>query len=211
MIITRARTIIGAAVLLALLADGCGREVTGVAVGRQDMTGAGNGCTAVSAPMTPIPTQANDEPRMLIPQPSGWEPTTMLDSEMKRFEMVNESLTANDFAWVLVALDSEPGRSEPKTVFDAARRGIVTEAGGTDMKVTDGTVCGYPAQTLHYTMAATRLPIATPATTLTVVVQTPGKTYAAVVNITTTDADNPDYRRAAETMLTGLQVLPSVL
>ena len=69
MTLTRARTLVGAAVLLALLGVGCTRHVTGAAIGRQDITGAGIACTAVSAPMTPIPTKSDDEPRMLIPQP----------------------------------------------------------------------------------------------------------------------------------------------
>jgi hypothetical protein len=208
MISTRAATMVGAAVLLALLFVGCTRQVSGVAIGRQDITGAGNACTAVSAPLTPIPTQAEDEPRMLIPQPSGWQRTTMRDSEYIRFVMVKQSLTANDFASsVVVSLQSKAGRIDPTTVFDNARHELVTNAGATDLVVTDGTVCGHPAQTIHYTEAATGRVAAHPGTLLTAVVHTTGKTYAADVTIITTNDDHPAYQRAAETILTGFQLL----
>jgi len=212
MTITRAKTMSAAAVVLALLAGGCGSEVNGVAVGRRDMTAAGNGCTEVSAPITPISTKTNDEPRLRIPQPSGWEPTTTVDSDISRFEMENENLTADDFAWVLVALESQPGQDDPTTVFEAFREGMLAGAGAGDVKVTDGTVCGHPAQTLRYTMAPDdRLPVTAPATSLVVVAHGTNETYAAIVTILTTNTDIPAYRHAAETILTGFQVLPSVL
>jgi hypothetical protein len=212
MTITRAKTMSASAAVLALLAGGCGSDVTGVAVGRRDMTAAGNGCTEVSAPMTPISTKANDEPRLRIPQPSGWEPTTTVDSDISRFEMENENLTPDDFAWLLVGLESEPGRDDPAMVLDAIREGMLTEAGARDVKVTDGTVCGHPAQTLRYTIAPDELlPVTAPATSLVVVAHGTNKTYAAIVTIMTTNDDTPAYQHAAETILTGFQVLPSVL
>jgi hypothetical protein len=211
-ITTRARTASAAAVLAALLGGGCGSEVAGVAVGRDDMSAAGNGCTEVSAPMTPISTMANDEPRLRIPQPSGWKSTTTLDSEASRFEMEHEHLTADDFAWVLVAMESELGRHDPASVLDSIRQALVTEAGARDVKVTDGTVCGHPAQTLRYTMAPDDLlPATAPGTALVVVANGTSKTHAVIVSILTTNPDVPAYQRAAETILTGFQVLPSAL
>jgi hypothetical protein len=212
MIIKRTRTISAAVAVLALIAAGCGSKVTGVAVGRHDMTAAGNGCAEVSAPVTPISTMANDEPRLLIPQPEGWQSTPTLDSEIARFEMENKTLTDDGFAWVLVGLKSEPGQHDPSVVLDAIREGMLTEAGAIDVEVTDGTVCGHPAQTLRYTVAPDdRLPVAAPGTSLVVVAHGSSKTYVAIVSILTTSADTPAYQLAADTILTGFQVLPSVL
>jgi hypothetical protein len=212
MINTRAKTVSAASLVLALLAGGCGSEVTGVAVGQRDMTAAGNGCTEVSAPITPISTMANDEPRLLIPQPEGWESTPTLDSEIARYEMENKTLTGDGFAWVLVGLKSEPGQHDPTVVLDAIREGMLTEADARDVEVTDGTVCGHPAQTLRYTIAPDdRLPVAAPGTSLVVVAHGSSKTYVAIVSILTTSADTPAYQLAADTIVTGFQVLPSVL
>ena len=79
---------LGAVVLPTLVAvGGCTRQVTGVAVGLHDNALGGNVCTAVSAPMTPIPTHADDVSRVLIPQPSGWERTSTR-VRLIRFEMM---------------------------------------------------------------------------------------------------------------------------
>jgi len=49
-------------------------------------------CEQVSAPMTDIPTRTDQEPRLRIPQPQGWERTTKLDSETIRFALRNPGL-----------------------------------------------------------------------------------------------------------------------
>ena len=81
---------------------------------------------------------------MLIPQPSGWEQTTVPDFELFRFVMVNRSLLANDFATIAtVMLESEAGRKDPASVFENIRESLVTVAGATDLVATDGTLCGH--------------------------------------------------------------------
>lgn len=96
---------LGAVVLPTLVAvGGCTRQVTGVAVGLHDNALGGNVCTAVSAPMTPIPTHADDVSRVLIPQPSGWDRTSTR-VPLIRFAMMKKRLTADDFgASAVVAL-----------------------------------------------------------------------------------------------------------
>jgi hypothetical protein len=42
---------------------------------------------------------------------------------------------------VVVSPNSEAGRIDPTTVFDNARQRLVTDAGATDLTVTDGAVC----------------------------------------------------------------------
>lgn len=44
-----------------------------------------------------------------------------------------------------MSLDSEAGRIDPTTVFDNARQRLVTDAGATDLTVTDGMVCRHPS------------------------------------------------------------------
>jgi hypothetical protein len=211
MIITRARIVSAAVAVLALLASGCS-AVTGNAVGRHDMTAAGNDCTEVEAPMTPISAEANEEPRLRIPQPAGWEVVTAVDAETARFQMENPQLTDDDFAWVMVGLESQPGHDDPAMVIDAIREGMLSEAEATDVTVTDGTVCGQPAQTLSYTMTPDELlSIPAPGTSLVVVTHGTNRTYAAIVTILTTNPDAAAYQDAAETILTGFQVLPSVV
>jgi hypothetical protein len=208
MTITRARTLISAAVLLTVLAVGCTREVVGVAAMEQNVAaGVLDACTEVSAPMTPVPAEADDEPRMLIPQPSGWERTPEPDSKLVRFAMAYVSLTASRLALVAVALKSKVGHDDPATVFDDLRWAAEKDPGTTDLVFSDTTVCGNPAQTVNYTrMATDELPTRTE-TMLAVVVHTTGKTHAASVAISTNDPDNPEYQRALHTIVTGFQVL----
>ena len=53
-------------------------------------------CVAVDAPLTTIPVRNDDEPVMKIPQPRGWDRTTM-GSELIRFAMANRSLVTDGF------------------------------------------------------------------------------------------------------------------
>lgn len=207
MIITRGRTMVAVTALLTLLAVGCTREVNGVATGQQKIAGTTTACTFVSAPMATVPGEADDEPRVLIPEPSGWEPTTAPDSETFRFGMEHGSLVAGRFAVASVRLKTKVGHHDTATVFDEVRSNAEKDDGNKDLTVDDATVCGYPALTLRYTRVATdQLPTRTE-TMLFAVVHSVGKTHGAWVTVTTNDADNPAYQRAAETILDGFQVL----
>lgn len=54
-------------------------------------------CQSVSAPLTDIPTRTDQEPKMRIPVPPGWERSTKMDSEQIRFSIRNQGLTADGF------------------------------------------------------------------------------------------------------------------
>ena len=45
-------------------------------------------CEQVSAPMTDIPTRTDQEPRMRVPQPQGWERTTKLDGILRSHQLL---------------------------------------------------------------------------------------------------------------------------
>jgi hypothetical protein len=206
MIVARSKTVV-AACLLTVLAVGCTRQVSGVATGQQKITGTTNACNFVSAPLTPIPAQADDELRIVMPQPSGWVRESEHESESVRFAMANGSLRAGRVAVAAVSLKTKVGHHDPATVFVDVRRKAERDSGTRDLTVTDAKVCGYPAQTFRYTRLATdELPTRTE-TLLMVVVPSTGKSHAAWVTITTNDANSPDYQRAADTILSGFQVL----
>ena len=87
--------------------------------------------------------------------------------------------------------------------MEQGRPALVTMGGATGLKVKPATLCGQPAETVDYVGSAMGQRAAHPATVLTAVMQAGGTTYFVTVTIQTTDADNPTYRRDAETILTG--------
>jgi hypothetical protein len=204
-IIARGRTMVAATVLLMLVAVGCTREVTGAATGPQKITGTTNACTFMPVPMVAIPTQ-DDEPRVLIPELSGWDRITNPNPKHFRFAMGHGSPPAGH-AELAVGLKSKPGHDEPARVFDEVRRKAENDSASRDLIVTHTKVCGYPAQALRYTLAATDRSPTLSNTELLVVAHTTGKTYAAAAIISTDDPGSPAYQQAADTMLRGFQVL----
>ena len=168
----------------------------------------GDSCTPVHAPVKSIPALATSEPQLAIPQPAGWERNTMLDSQLIRFALVNKSLIANRFApTVVVTLESAAGAHDARKLFEQSRSALVTMGGATDLSVKPATLCGQPAEIVEYVGNAMGKLAAHPATVLAVVMQAGGTTYLVTVTIQTTDADNPTYRRDAETILTGFTLL----
>jgi hypothetical protein len=155
----------------------------------------------------PVPAEADDEPRILIPQPSGWERTSDADSELVRFAMTDASLTGDHLAFAVVGLQSKVGYHEPATIFEDLRWDAEKDPGITDLTLTGSTVCGYPALTANYTKLATDELPTRKETMQTVVVNTTNRTHAATVSISTNDANNPAYQRDLATILPGLRVL----
>ncbi len=212
--ITAARA--AAAVLVAataLLATACTRTIEDArVVAAPDMGKAGvtaSDCTSVDAPMTSIPDHGNDEPIMKIPQPDGWERVTMMDSELIRFTMRDTGMAVNGFGpTAVVTLESHPGVTDPKEVFDAQQSVLESGVGATDVHAADATLCKLPATIIDYT-TPTIGPIAPhPAKVLCVVLQTDKRTFAMTVTLQTADPGNPTYQHDSETILTGFQMLP---
>lgn len=165
-------------------------------------------CTEVDAPLTTVDTISDTEPVLKIPQPDGWERTTMLDSELIRFAMSNRSLARDDFApTAVVTLEGARGSEEPSVVFEAQRMSLEAGFGATDLQITEGMVCGLPAETVRYVTPPMGNLSPHPAIVVCVVLQTDDMTYAAAVTLQTTDVDNPIYQRDSEAILTGFQML----
>lgn len=166
-------------------------------------------CEEVDAPLTTIPEVKDDDPVMKIPQPQGWERTTKLDSELFRFTMVNRSLSEDGFASnVVVTLESVPGIEDPGELFDSQREALESGFGATDLRVTEGTLCGLPTEIVEYQTPVIGNIAPHPGSALMTVLHADGVTYAVSVTIQTADPDNPTYQRDAEMILKGFQLLP---
>jgi hypothetical protein len=108
-------------------------------------------CEAVDAPLMTIPATNDDDPVMKIPQPHGWDRSTKLDSELFCFTMVNRSLNKDGFASnVVVTLESVLGIEDQDEVFKSQREALESVFGATDLRVTEGTLCGLPTETVQY-------------------------------------------------------------
>jgi hypothetical protein len=166
-------------------------------------------CTTVDAPLTSIPALRDDEPVLKIPQPQGWVRSTKLDSELFRFAMINRGLNGNGFASnVVVTLEGVPGFEQPDAVFESQRNALESGFGATDLRVTDHTLCGLPAETVQYQTPVMGNLARHPGTVVMAVLHTDDMTYASSVTIQTAAPDDPTYRKDAEAILTGFQMLP---
>jgi hypothetical protein len=200
--------------IASLLAVGCSRAVEGHPVAASGAGGPDDSqCTKVDAPLTTVPAAAgapdDSEPTMRVPQPEGWDRITKMDSEMIRFTMGNKALGVTGFgASAVVTIESHPGELDASSFFDQARDAMASSFGDVDLDYSDGTVCGLPAQTMHYILPqGGALKQEVSATAVMVVVFTGSKTYGVVLTIQSPVAENPDYQRDAETITTGFQVL----
>jgi hypothetical protein len=166
-------------------------------------------CEAVDAPLTTIPVRNDDEAVMKIPQPRGWVRSTMMDSELIRFAMANQSLVKDGFAPnVVVTFESARGIEDPSVVFESEREGLESLAGASDLRVTEHSLCGLPAETVHFQMAAIGNVPPHPAIAVFALLHTDDMTYVACATVQSTDPDNPTYQRDIDMILTGLQLLP---
>jgi hypothetical protein len=211
-IAARAATVVlGATVMV--LASACTRVVDDArVVAARDMGKApasASDCTSVDAPMTSIPDHTDEEPVMKIPQPEGWERVTMMDSQLIRFTMRNEAMAKDGFApTAVVTLESHPGITEPREVFDAQLDALKSGIGATDVSVRESTVCELPAETIDYTTPQLGALPPHPASVLTAVMPTEDDTYAMTMTVQSADPGNPAFQHDAEMIATGFQMLP---
>ena len=183
----------------------CGQSTP---AGTSSSSDTASACTKVDAPLLNVDPRSDDEPKVAIPQPSGWERYTQMDSELIRAALVNKSLTANDFTPnVVYTMDKLPGSIDSQKALDSERDGLVKVGGATDVKVTPGTVCGLPGQTVHYMLAASGTVARHPAILREAVVKAGDHTYVVSVTVQTTNPADPTYQRDAATIIDGMQVL----
>jgi hypothetical protein len=169
-----------------------------------------NECEQVSAPLTAIDSRAPGEPQLKIPQPTGWERASMLDSDVIRFTMRNKGLSDNTFMpTAVVTLESvSASNSDNQTIFDQERAALVDRLGATDLSTTATTRCGDEAELVDYDAPSMgRIP-PRKVRTLMVAGTFHNNTFVSTVTVQSTDPGNSVYARDTDAVLTGFQMLP---
>ncbi|MCX2934836.1 LpqN/LpqT family lipoprotein [Mycobacterium sp. CVI_P3] len=167
-------------------------------------------CAEVSVPLADVPTRTDQEPRLRIPAPQGWERTTKLDSETIRFALRDEGLTEEGFTpnavVTLQKVSADVGK--PQQILDAQDQQLVAKLKVKDVKSAPAQVCGSPAQSTTYTAPAMGKIPARSATSLAVVYQAGDVNYVTTVTVQTIKPDNPTYAADSAAIIKGFQVLP---
>ncbi|WP_161976427.1 LpqN/LpqT family lipoprotein [Mycolicibacterium sp. CH28] len=167
-------------------------------------------CDEVSVPMVDIPTRTDQEPRLRIPQPQGWERTTKLDSETIRFAIRNPALSSDGFTpnAVVTLQQVGAGVGKPQQILDAQNQQLVAKLKVTDLKSTPAQVCGSLAQATTYTAPAMGKIPARKATSLAAIYQAGDVNYVTTLTVQTIKADDPTYATDSAAIIKGFQVLP---
>lgn len=173
-------------------------------------------CQTVSAPLTDIPTRTDQEPKLRIPVPDGWERATQLDSEQIRFAIRSPKLATDNFTpnavVTLQKISADLGK--PDQILQAQLDQLTKKLDIKDVQSTPTKVCGAPALTSTYITPELRLNPKVPgvpprkASSLGVVYRSGDDNYVATVTVQSVKADNPAYAGDSDTILKGFQILP---
>ena len=173
-------------------------------------------CDTVSAPLSDIPTRTDQEPKLRIPVPEGWERATKMDSEQIRFAIRNPKLAADGFTPnAVVTLQKAPSDiGKPDQILQAQTDQLVKKLKLTDVNSTSTKVCGASALSSTYTTPEINLGKKMPqiparkATSLGVVYRGGDSYYVATLTVQTVKADDQTYVKDSGEILKGFQILP---
>jgi hypothetical protein len=178
-------------------------------------------CQSVSAPLTDIPTRTDQEPKLRIPVPTGWERSTKNESEQIRFSIRNQALTADGFTPnAVVTLQKVAGDlGKPDQILQAQQDQLTKKLNLKDVTTTATNVCGTPALSSTYNTPELKLPpmrgqkepVVIPvrkATSLAMVYRAGDSNYVATVTVQTVKADDPAYIKDTDEILKGFQLIP---
>ena len=170
------------------------------------LIGDAGACVRVEAPMLDVPPANGAEPVMRVPEPAGWhgEVEHYEKSDAIRFALRATDLSSNWRNVAVVALEPVPDL-DVEALFDREKDRMVqffNEEERASMTTTRKSICGLAAQQISRRSAEKGL-----ITAVDVVTKTGGKAYVVGVLVSTKDGDER-YRRDAETILNGFQVLP---
>lgn len=176
-------------------------------------------CATVSVRLDDIPTRTDQEPKMRIPMPAGWERSTKMDSENIRYAIRNQALAADGFTPnAVVTLQKVPGDiGKPEQILQAQNDQLSQKLKVTGLNSTSTEVCGAPAMSTSYTAPELDLTKRNPkapkippraATSLATVYKSGDSTYVATLTVQTVKPDNPTFAQDSETILKGFQLLP---
>jgi hypothetical protein len=161
-----------------------------------------------------VPTKGDDEPRLRIPQPAGWERSDDLDPEKGRLLLRNESL--NDGDRVAVAVVNLVGaRDNSEALEQVVSAGVDSlREDGSELINTTATLCGYPAAKITYSKAQPAAdegqpPAVAPRITgLISAANVSGRIWTTVVMLQAPNPDDPTFVADVKTILDGVQILP---
>lgn len=173
-------------------------------------------CRSVSAELADIPTRTDQEPKMRIPIPAGWERTTEAEKDPVRFAIRNRGLTAQEFVPNAVVTLQKAGLDigKPDQILQIQNDQLAKKLKATDLNSQSTDVCGSPALWSTYTAPEVKmgkkLPTIPPrkATSIGVVYRAKDANYVATLTVQTVQPDNETYVKDSETILKGFQLLP---
>ena len=173
-------------------------------------------CESVSAPMTDIPSRTDQEPKLRIPVPAGWERSTKMDSESIRFSLRAQGLTANGFTPnSVVTLQRVAGDiGKPMQILQAQQDQLTKKLNLKNVTTTETKVCGAPALSSTYDTPELNLGPNMPslpvrkATSLATVYRASDANFVATLTVQTIKPDDPAYTKDSEMILKGFQLLP---
>jgi len=155
--------------------------------------------------MTTLDPKADDEPKLELPTPSGWEYSSKMNSPLIRGLIANIGLRANNFTPnAVVTLEDLTGQvRDAQQGIDAELAGA-TKSGITIDGRTPGTVCGHQSTTITYTLQGRS------ATALIIAAADGKKIWAATLTLQTSEPDNTTYIADKQTILNNFRlILPS--
>lgn len=200
-----ARVVVAAGLAVGLAVSGCSSSKPSA-----------DKCQTVTAALTDIPTRTDQEPKMRIPVPAGWERSTQMDSEQIRFALRSPVLAADGFTpnavVTLQKVNADLGK--PEAILQAQTDQLTKKLKLTDVKTNPTTVCGATALSSTYTTPELKLGPKVPAipprkaTSLGVVYRGGDANYVATVTVQTVKSDNETYVKDSGEILSGFQILP---
>jgi hypothetical protein len=208
------RAVMGPTRTVVAVALACGLAVS--ATGCSGNKPSAEKCETVSAPLSDIPTRTDQEPKLRIPVPAGWDRATQMDSEQIRFAIRNQKLAADGFTPnAVVTMQKAPSDiGKPDQILQAQTDQLVKKLNLTDVNSTPTKVCGAPALSSSYTTPEIKLGNKLPsiparkATSLGVVYRGGDDYYVATVTVQTVKGDDQTYVKDSGEILKGFQILP---
>lgn len=209
--IRASRWMLAAICATTMLASGCTAIIDGDAVatpGEEGKRLTNPKCSSVAVPLLEVPLDNDSEPRVEVPQPSGWERINRFESGVVRVYLAAPDLQASGFVPnATVAIANLSGKASTEDAAFATERAGLESFGVTDLIEAQGTICGYPSKTLTYNMGLGNIP-AHRVTTTIVAVKNNTKMFTVGVSVQALDDTVRGFDGARETILAGLQVSP---
>jgi hypothetical protein len=173
-------------------------------------------CDTVSAMMADIPTRTDQEPKMRIPLPAGWERNTKQDNESVRFAISNPALATDNFTPNAVVTLQKVSTSvgKPDKILEAQNDQLTKKLKVTDMQTKSTKVCGATAISSSYTAPELKLgrnfPTIPPrkATSLAAIYKSGDSYFVSTLTVQAVKGDNPTYVKDSETIIKGFQMVP---